>query len=199
MKTIIHWNINGYYTHYEQFQILINNFSPDIICLQETNFEKIHQSTLKHFNIFVRNRVNENHASGGVVIVISDKYDSTEIPLNSNSEAVAISISFPKRTHICNIYIPNSFALELQDLEDLIAQLPAPLILSGDFNSHHTLWGSTKTDRRGKTIENLLNNQDLILLSTGSLTYFSTRNGISNATFNLIQSTDSSTPKMGYF
>ena len=134
-----------------------------------------------------------------MVIVISDKYDSTEIPLNSNSEAVAISISFPKRTHICNIYILNSFPLELQDLEDLIVQLPAPLILSGDFNSHHTLWGSTKTDRRGKTIENLLNNQDLILLSTGSLTYFSTRNGISNATFNLIQSTDSSTPKMGYF
>ena len=159
MKTIIQWNINGYYTHYEQLQILINNFSPDIICLQETNFKKNHQPTLKHFNTFVKNRVNENHASGGVAIVISDKYDSTEIPLNSNLEAVAISISFPKRIHICNIYIPNSFPLDLQDLEDLIAQLPVPLILSGDFNSHHALWGSTKTDRRGKTIENLLNNQ----------------------------------------
>ena len=131
MKTIIQWNINGYYTHYEQLQILINNFSPDIICFQETNFKRNHQPTLKHFNTFVKNRVNENHASGGVAITISDKYDSTEIQLNSNLEAVAISISCPKKIHICNIYIPNSFPLQLQDLEDLIAQLPAPLIVRG--------------------------------------------------------------------
>ena len=148
MNTIIQWNINGYYTHYEKFQILINNFSPDIICLQETNFKKNHQPTLKYFNTFVKNRVNENHASEGVAIVISDKYDFTEIKLNSNLETVVISISFPKRIHICNIYISNNFPLDLQVLEDLIAQLPAPLILSGDFNSHHAL----KTDRRGKTI-----------------------------------------------
>ena len=177
MNTIIQWNINGYYTHYEQFQILINNLSPDNICLQETNFKKNYQPTLKHFNTFVKNRVNENDASGGVGIIISDKYDSTEILLKSNLEAVVISISFPKRIHICNIYIPNSFPFKLQDLEDIIVTLPAPLILSGDFNNHHTLWGSTKPDRRGKTIENLLNNQDLILLNTGSPTHFSTRNG----------------------
>ena len=66
-----------------------------------------------------------------MVIVISNKYNSTEIPLNWNLEAVAISISFPKRIHIWNIYIPNSFSLDLQDFEDLTAQLPVPLILSG--------------------------------------------------------------------
>ena len=91
------------------------------------------ETTSLHLNTstFVKNRVNENHASGGVAITISDKYDSTEIQLNSNLEAVAISISCPKKIHICNIYIPNSFPLQLQDLEDLIAQLPAPLIVRG--------------------------------------------------------------------
>ena len=104
------------------------------------------------------------------------KYDSTEIPLNSNLKAVAISILFPKRIHICNIYIPNNFPLNLQDLEELIAQIhwSCPKILTAI--SLNALWGLTRTDR-GKKIENRLNNQDLILLNTGSNpTYFSIRN-----------------------
>ena len=116
-----------------------------------------------------------------MAIVTLNKHGSAEIPFYSNLEAVAISISLPKRIHICNIYISNSFTLELQDLEDLIAQLPAPLILSGDFNSNHTLCGSTITDRKEKPVENLLNNQDLISLNTDSPTHLSISNGKTSA------------------
>ena len=139
----------------------------------------VYTKTCQHLR---QKRTNENHASEGAAFVISNKYVSTEISLKLNLEAVAISISFTKRIYICiiNVYFTNNFPLDLQDLEELIVQLPIRLILSGEFDSHHALLGSTKTDSRGKTIENLLNNQDLILPNISFPTHFSTRNGKSS-------------------
>ena len=84
--------------YYEQFHILVKKFSPGIICLQETNFKKNHQRLLKYYNTYVKNRANENYASRGVAIVISDNYDFIEIPLNSNLEPVTVAILFPKKS-----------------------------------------------------------------------------------------------------
>ena len=56
-------------------------------------------------------------------------------------------------------------------IENLIAQLPPPILLLGDFNSHSTLWGCSKTDLRGKMIEDLLLKHNLSILNNGSTTY----------------------------
>ncbi|CAK9795846.1 Probable RNA-directed DNA polymerase from transposon X-element [Anthophora plagiata] len=181
MKTIIQWNINGYYAHYEQLQILLKLHNPDILCLQETNFKKNHLHTLKHYSTFAKNRANVNHASGGVAIAVSNNYISSEIPLSTTLEAIAVAVSLPYKIHICSIYLPNSFSLELEELEKLIEQIPTPLILAGDFNSHSSLWGSSKSDSRGKKIEKLLENPNLILLNTGTPTHFSVSNGKTSA------------------
>ncbi|XP_053980769.1 uncharacterized protein LOC128877466 [Hylaeus volcanicus] len=93
---------------------------------------------------------------------------------------MAITTSLPKRISICNIYLPNSQPLELQDLEELI-ELPPPLILTGDFNSHHYLWDSPKTDTRGKKIAKLLENPNLILLNTSKQTHLNVSNGTFSA------------------
>ena len=41
----------------------------------------------------------------------------------------------------------------------------------GDFNSHHTLWGCTDTNDKGRTIEGFITEQDLVLLNDKSSTY----------------------------
>jgi hypothetical protein len=43
-------------------------------------------------------------------------------------------------------------------------------MLLGDFNSRNTLWGSNFTDRRGKTIEKLLEDDSIVLLNDGNYT-----------------------------
>ena len=45
----------------------------------------------------------------------------------------------------------------------------------GDFNAHNPLWGSGHVDQRGRVIENLLDDPDLVLMNTGSPTYFNAR------------------------
>jgi len=42
------------------------------------------------------------------------------------------------------------------DIDDLLDQLPSPVLLLGDFNAHSSLWGGNKLDRKGKLIEDIL-------------------------------------------
>lgn len=65
---------------------------------------------------------------------MSKKLNAIEIPLNTNLEAIAVTVLFASKIHICNIYLPNSHTLNLAYLESLINQLPTPFILMGDFN-----------------------------------------------------------------
>ena len=36
---IIQWNVNRLYSRLEHMQLLVDNFQPQIICLQETKFK----------------------------------------------------------------------------------------------------------------------------------------------------------------
>ena len=60
-------------------------------------------------------------------------------------------------------------------------QLPPPVLLLRDFNAHSTLWGSSKTDVRGKLVEDLLLKHNLSLLNDGSHTYLHPATGSSSA------------------
>jgi len=93
-------------------------------------------------------------------------------------EAVAVTFLTHNTTITqCNIYIPNQTNLLLKDIENIIKQLPSPFIITGDFNCHSELWGSDKTDERGKIIEKVLDNDNIIILNNGDPTRFNSGNG----------------------
>ncbi|GFW34840.1 putative RNA-directed DNA polymerase from transposon X-element [Trichonephila clavipes] len=58
------------------------------------------------------------------------------------------------------------------DSDCVIDQLPAPFVILGDFNGHSTLWGSAKTNPRGRQIEQVLSDHCLCLLNHEEPTYF---------------------------
>ena len=95
----------------------------------------------------------------------------SHIPLNTNLQAVAVSITLHRVITLCSIYIPPSSRLSLKDLDDLVPQLPSPFILLGDFNGHNILWGSKDINDRGRIIESFIDNDGLCLYNTKSPTY----------------------------
>lgn len=64
----------------------------------------------------------------------------------------------------------------------------------GDFNAHNVIWGSETTDKRGKLIENLTNNEQLIILNNGQPTHVS-----ANGTFTTIDLALSSPSVANFF
>lgn len=188
-KTIIQWNLNGFFPRKENLKRIILNHEADVICLQETNFKGDYCAPIRGFTNVFKNRQNANHASGGVAIYLRDSLSFTKINLNTNIEAIAVTCFLPSKISICNIYLPNSYTFTKLELLQLISQLPRPFILLGDFNGHSTLWGSTKLDQRGKIIEELLDDvNDIILLNHREPTHFNPANGMLSAIDLTIQS-----------
>jgi len=62
-----------------------------------------------------------------------------------------------------------------------LSQLPPPVLITGDFNSHSTLWGGSKLDRRGKMVEDILTKHNMCVLNDTSPTYIHPATGSSSA------------------
>ena len=65
----------------------------------------------------------------------------------------------------CSVYIPPSFSLNSQHLDNLLQQLPSPYILLGDFNGHNILCGGQNNDSRGELIENFITKNDICIMN----------------------------------
>lgn len=132
MKTkIIQWNTNGFYS--DELQILIKEHCPSIVCIQETNFNDSSNPTFSHFDIYKRNRLSCARASGGVATMINQNVPNIELPLHTDLEALAVTVTLPHtKITVCNIYLPNHRDFSPLDIEKIIQQLPNPFILVGD-------------------------------------------------------------------
>lgn len=171
-ENIIQWNINSYYSQLEYLKLIIADFNPSVICLQETNFKNNHCAKINQYNHVFKNRINNNYACGGVTTYIHNSIFYEEIQLQTNLEAVAtkVLLSLGYLT-ICNLYLPNSYDFQTQEIIELINQLPLPFIIVGDLNAHSLSWGSHKLCRRGKKIEKILEDPSIVLLNTGNVTH----------------------------
>ncbi|KAE9523688.1 hypothetical protein AGLY_015906 [Aphis glycines] len=179
MTCIIQWSINGFYRRSIDINRVIYDLNPNIICFQETNFKNSHHPNLKNYTEYIKNRTTANRASGGVATFIKNNIDSKEIIIRTHLQAIVTLVELDKPIHICNIYIPDSSPFTTANIENILDQLSKPYIILGDFNSRNTSWGCNLTDLRGKTIEQIIeNDQSLILLNNGDPTRYNSSNGL---------------------
>jgi exonuclease III len=135
---ILQWNINGFYKKIDDLKRLIHKYSPLVICLQETNFPENYIAELKGYFGYSKNRSISGRVSGGASIYANSSFPSVEIKITSNFEVTAITFHIKEKITICNIYLPNQHDFEIENLENIINQLPRLYILTGDFNSYNT-------------------------------------------------------------
>ncbi|KAG5869488.1 hypothetical protein JTB14_003589 [Gonioctena quinquepunctata] len=63
----------------------------------------------------------------------------------------------------------------MQEIQNILHQLPEPALIMGDFNAHSPLWGSETRDSRGRRIEILLEQENICLANSGEATHFNAR------------------------
>ena len=193
---IIQWNCRGLRHKRHEIEIIMQQHSPAVICLQETLLFK-----KKDPNEHNQRTNNEYHQSfknykcyysstesghGGVGILIKDNFLHSPIPLQTRLQAIAFKVTINDKVYtICSIYLPPKIRLEKSQLDNLKKQLPSPVIFMGDFNAHHPLWSSTSTiatnvNTRGRIMEKFIVEEDLILLNTKTPTHFDDFHGSSS-------------------
>lgn len=146
--------------HFEQF---INKYKdlPEFLCIQETQFnnEKIVQ--IKNYNIEYRNR--QNIKGGGVAIYIRKDIPYSEVKKYNNFEGIKITAKINnQQINIINIYHPPNEHFDDKYNEIFNTQNN---IITGDFNAHHYIWGSSFKNQNGENIINKVNDSNYIILN----------------------------------
>ena len=168
-NTIIQWNCRGLRANYDELQLLLNDYDPAVVCLQETYLKEPNNVTFRNYNLFNMFAVGDGRGTGGVAIIINNKCPSSQI--KTNIQAVAVSVTLHRTISVCSIYIPPRSKIVEKDLDEIVNQLPTPFLLLGDFNGHNFIWGSDDVNDKGRIIENFINKNNLCLYNNKTPTY----------------------------
>ena len=166
------WYCRGLRANIDELNLLISEYQPLAVFLQETLLPVDHTLTFRKYSI---SAVTPPHDSsrpcGGVAIFVNNKIPHSNIPLNTALQAVAVRITALKPLTVCSIYLPPSCSWKHKDLLKLTDQLPPPAIIMGDFNAHNSMWGNTQNDQKGNEVESFLLHSNLCLMNNKTATY----------------------------
>ena len=183
---ILQWNLNGYLNNYNELKILNNEKSPHIIALQETHLKANPPTSCipKNFDFYSKN-CSSDFAKNGVALLISKNIPHKLVSVSSEFDVVGIEINANITFIILNIYIPPSKSFTLSDLTNILSDINKPVLLLGDLNAWSPQWGSSKFNKRGRTISTFMSDNDLLLLNNKEPTHFSTHNTFTNVDISL--------------
>ena len=170
---ILSWNANSISAHGDELKQFLNTLAvrPDVICLQETRLKPNTKFVLHGYSVVRKDR--PDRPAGGVATFIRNGINYTEIETGcENIEYVTIEIQTSKRKlTISNIYIPPTAHATENDFKRFFER--GNTILVGDFNAHHSVFGSTTVNPRGRLLNQMIDQYNFAVLSTGACTYTS--------------------------
>ena len=91
MSDILQWNCKGLRICTEELKVLIHDFNPGIICLQETMLGHSIFNPGLNYNVFNSPPPAGECAHGGASIIIPNSLQHSPIPLDTPLQAVALS------------------------------------------------------------------------------------------------------------
>ena len=171
MASIVQWNCQGYAAKYEDLKGLLYNVHPKVAVLQETMLGGRTPRSPTGYKLHTDN--NGNHLPGnGLAFLIRNDVPSQPISLRTRHQAIAFRIQLDQIYSICNIYISHHEDITIESISSIVGQLPEPILICGDFNSKHTMWGNNIIDRKGQILQTFILNNNLYLINTGQKNHF---------------------------
>jgi len=168
--TCIQWNCQGLRNKKDELAEIIRIHKPALVSLQETKLRVDTNFCISNYN-FIRSEGHFNYTPhGGVAILVHESVPYSEVELNTTLQAVAVTVHLEQTVTVCSVYISRSHVLNETNLVGLLNQLPSPYVVMGDFNGYNQLWGSNRTDGRGRIIEAVINRLQINILNDGAPT-----------------------------
>lgn len=177
----LQWNICGLHTRFPGLQLAIRKYRPAVVAIQELRTNKIDKlDRLEQGQYEWKARQpNSGTHSNGVALGVDKNVPHKFIDVDSDLQVVAAEVAWPFKATYVSVYISRLDDVKTltEKLVKIVDQVPAPVVLLGDFNGHNDLWGGRSTDNRGKAVEELLVSRNLIFLNDGTPTRVCPKDG----------------------
>ena len=104
-NTIIQWNCRGLRANYDELQLLLNDYDPAVVCLQETYLKEPNHVTFRNYNLFNTFAVDDGRGTGGITVIINNKFPSSQNTFKNESASCGCECHLTsKNQHLLNIY-----------------------------------------------------------------------------------------------
>lgn len=166
---IVQWNANSIIAHGLEFKNYISQLEsqPDVICVQETYLKPDLKYSLSGYEVIRKEGLN---GRGGVAVFVKKGIKYKDVNILQNLEGISLKVTTNiGDLEIFNLYLSPSVIVSENELSDILSK--NNIFVCGDFNAKSELWGNSKTDSRGKMIENILETNDVVILNTGLKTH----------------------------
>ena len=167
--TILQWNVRGLRSIRRDFDILVGELQPEVICLQEIKLEQSPQpktyqcANYDCYNRTLRRRP-EQLPCGGVSIYVKKGLYHKPIELGTHLQAVSVQVTLGgSPVTILFVYTPSSNHLTTQDLLRFIRVLNRQTFITRYFNGHSYSWGNLNNDTRRDVIERFTDRNNLCI------------------------------------
>jgi hypothetical protein len=178
VEAIIQWNCRGLRANYNDLLLLLSSVEPVACCLQELLIDDNYVLGNRQYNLYTTlPPLSNNRPTGGAGILVRKTTPHSQLTLHTHLQAVACRISVSRPISVCSLYLPPHCPWSQTDLLALVAQLPSPVLLLGDFNAHHTMWGCSGTDNKGREVVDFLLSSNLCLYNDKTYTYIHPASG----------------------
>lgn len=163
------WNARSAASNKNSLCKFLSENNIGIALISETWFKPNTIINIYGYHIIRNDRVD---GKGGVAILIKNTLPFNELIVthNFNREievcAANVSIDGQKITFL-SIYKPPNVKTNINDWDRLFSQFPTPVVIGGDFNAHHGLWGAAKKDASGDQLVEIIDKLNLINLNNG--------------------------------
>ena len=171
---ILQWNIRGFSSNYTDLQILISQWNPVAICLQETKLPAQSGKNIRGYS-FIESPNDYGGYSSNTAIIIRNDIPFKNFNFLSNIRFTAVKVFIKKWYTLCSVYLPPNVPLDETDFSAFISRLPEPYIILGDFNGRHTLWNNTVCNTRGRIIERVISLHSISILNDERPTHIDPR------------------------
>ena len=146
---------------------------PGVICIQETFLYDQLRFAMENYNIERLDRPAGAHGGIATLIRTGISYSVLNNPSNMEALMVRLKLSTGDLT-VVNVYHRSSDKIPddvINDYRKLFNAYNRSSIILGDLNAYSTLFGADSTDDRGRLLEELLEEHNLVVLNTGAGTF----------------------------
>lgn len=172
---VVSWNANGISSKIIETTDFLIQHDVDVLLLQETHLRPCNPLKFPNYTVYRSDRLVGR--GGGTAIAIRNSLPhSLPDPQIILSQAEATSIFIPN-THFQHLQLSSVYLAPTRDFCNLdflnLSNQPFPVLLAGDLNSKHQVWGCRATNTKGRSLHEFCESQHLDVIAPTEPTHFS--------------------------
>ncbi|KAG7312855.1 hypothetical protein JYU34_001236 [Plutella xylostella] len=164
---VLQWNAQSLKSKKHEVLNLIDDIRPVIVAVSESWLAPGSRFRVPGYSCL---RDDRDDGFAGCALLVKRTLTFSSIPTPPHGQEFNVVALRALDIAFVSVYFPDPHPSHLPSFYNIISSLPQPLLIMGDFNAHHTSWGSYHTDAFAIALLDMLDTLDVCILNDGSPT-----------------------------